>query len=110
MDLKSKHILLIMYDIPCNSKEEASDYREFRKNLLKEGAYQIQESIYAIDVLDGKTESNKIENRLSLKAPLNSNIRSILLTQSHFDQMKVISGEITLGEKILKNSCRIIEF
>ena len=43
-------------------------------------------------------------------APKNSSIRSIILTEDQFQKMKVISGDTTLGEKILNDKNKILEF
>ena len=41
-------------------------------------------------------------------APENSLIRSIILTEDQFQKMKVLAGEVTMGEKISQN--KILEF
>ena len=48
------------------------------------------------------------EKQLSILAPENSSIRSIILTDEQFQKMKIISGEATMGEKI--SNSKILEF
>ena len=42
------------------------------------------------------------EKQLAVLAPKNSSIRSIIFTEEQFQKMKILSGEVTIGERILK--------
>ena len=78
-----------------------------RKKLIEKGYYQLQKSVY---IMRSKTKEKieLAEKQLSMLAPENSSIRSIILTEDQFQKMKVLAGEVTMGEKISQN--KILEF
>ena len=104
-----EYIGLLMYDMPMQTDIEILEYKNFRKKLIEKGYYQLQKSIY---IVRSKTKEKieLAEKQLTMLAPKNSSIRSIILTKEQFQKMKVISGDTTLGEKILNDKNKILEF
>lgn len=104
-----EYIGLLMYDMPMQTDIEVLEYKNFRKKLIEKGYYQLQKSIY---IVRSKTKEKieLAEKQLTMLAPKNSSIRSIILTEEQFQKMKVISGDTTLGEKILNDKNKILEF
>ena len=96
-----------MYDLPMQTDDEVLRYKNFRKKLIEKGYYQLQKSVY---IIRSKTKEKieLAEKQLSILAPENSSIRSIILTDEQFQKMKIISGEATMGEKI--SNSKILEF
>ena len=96
-----------MYDLPMQTDDEILRYKNFRKKLIEKGYYQLQKSVY---IIRSKTKEKieLAEKQLSILAPENSSIRSIILTDEQFQKMKIISGEATMGEKI--SNSKILEF
>ena len=107
MIMSTEYIGLIMYDLPMQTDNEILRYKNFRKKLIEKGYYQIQKSVY---IIRSKTKEKieLAEKQLSILAPENSSIRSIILTDEQFQKMKIISGEATMGEKI--SNSKILEF
>jgi len=105
--MSTEYIGLIMYDLPMQTDDEILRYKNFRKKLIEKGYYQLQESVY---IIRSKTKEKieLAEKQLSILAPENSSIRSIILTDEQFQKMKIISGEATMGEKI--SNSKILEF
>lgn len=103
-----EYALMIFYDIPNSNSKERKKYNKFRKYLKKNGFYQMQESVY-IRKYKNKGQINRLINELEILSPIGSNVRSLLLTDNVFNQMKIISGELTFNEKILKKNSKIIE-
>ena len=99
----------LMYDFPMKTLEEKKEYTIFRKEIIKRGYYQIQKSIYIVNT-STKEKLNVIEKHLSMLVPKNSSVRTLTLTDDQFSRMKVLSGELTFGEKILKKESRILEY
>ena len=99
MIMSTEYIGLIMYDLPMQTDDEILRYKNFRKKLIEKGYYQLQKSVY---IIRSKTKEKieLAEKQLSILAPENSSIRSIILTDEQFQKMKIISGEATMGEKI----------
>ena len=104
-----EYIGLLMYDMPMQTDVEILEYKNFRKKLIEKGYYQLQKSVY---IVRSKTKEKieLAEKQLTMLAPKNSSIRSIILTEEQFQKMKVISGDTTLGEKILNDKNKILEF
>lgn len=98
-----------MYDFPMNTKEDVRVYSRFRKQLLKIGYYQLQESVYIKNVNNTERIST-IEKQIQLFAPASAHIRMLTLTQSQFSKMKIISGEESLNERIVLKKTPILEF
>ncbi len=109
MTMSIEYIGLLMYDMPMQTDIEILEYKNFRKKLIEKGYYQLQKSIY---IVRSKTKEKieLAEKQLTMLAPKNSSIRSIILTEEQFQKMKVISGDTTLGEKILNDKNKILEF
>ena len=42
--------------------------------------------------------------------PENSSVRTLILTEDQFKKMKILSGEITIGEKIIRKETKILEY
>ena len=107
MIMSTEYIGLIMYDLPMQTDNEILRYKNFRKKLIEKGYYQLQKSVY---IIRSKTKEKieLAEKQLSILAPENSSIRSIILTDEQFQKMKIISGEATIGEKI--SNSKILEF
>ena len=104
-----EYIGLLMYDMPMQTDIEILEYKNFRKKLIEKGYYQLQKSVY---IVRSKTKEKieLAEKQLTMLAPKNSSIRSIILTEDQFQKIKVISGDTTLGEKILNDKNKILEF
>ena len=105
--MSTEYIGLIMYDFPMQTDVEIFEYRTFRKKLIEKGYYQLQKSVYIIRTKT-KEKIELAEKQLSILAPENSSIRSIILTDEQFQKMKIISGKATMGEKI--SNSKILEF
>lgn len=102
------YIGLLMYDLPMQTEEELREYQRFRKNIIGKGYYQLQKSVYIINS-NTKERIEKIEKELIMEVPRNSSVRSLILTEEQFKKIKVISGQITIGEIIVKKN-KILEY
>ena len=102
-----EYIGIIMYDLPMQTKNDLLRYKNFRKKLIEKGYYQLQKSVY---IMKSKTKEKieLVEKQLTIIAPKNSSIRSIILTEEQFQKIKILVGDKTIGEKVLNN--RILEF
>lgn len=104
-----KYIGLLMYDFPMKTSKERKSYTRFRKKIIKKGYYQLQKSIY----ITGSATKEKIllmEKHLYHFVPENSSIRMLILTEEQFRKMKILSGEMTLGEIIFRKRKKLLEF
>ena len=102
------YVHMIMYDISINEGANTKLYTLFRKELIKLGYYMFQESIY-VKQLNSKSQQENLMRKIKNIIPENSNIRGLLLNQNTFDNMSVISGELSIGEMLVSEKHNIIE-
>ena len=93
--------LMIMFDMPTDTKKARKKYRYLRNKLLKEGYIMMQFSIYVRSfhsyeaALSGK---KKIKNFISTNT-LKGKIRLLIFTDKQFASMDIIVGTKTKDEK-----------
>lgn len=90
--------MLCMFDLPVELSEERKAYREFRKNLIKEGFTMIQYSVY-VRTCPSREYGIRLENRIKKFAPTLGNVRLITITEKQYNDMKIIVGSKRLNEK-----------
>lgn len=96
----NRFVNIIFYDIPVKSERYQQEYTRFRKYLLQNGYYQLQESVYACK-LPSKERALHHKDIILALAPKKSQIRMLLCTKKQFKSMYVLSGELSLYERIL---------
>lgn len=106
--MNTKYIFMILYDIEMNSPSKLKEYRKFKKMLDKSGYSMVQESVY-IKQINDKSQAKRLGNEISLNAPKRSNIRGLILTQSMYESIEVLSGKLEFNEKILRKESKVIE-
>lgn len=80
---------LVLFDLPTDTKEERKVASRFRKELLNEGYFMVQYSVYArcAVTLDRK---ESISNNLRTIAPTTGNVHTIFITESQWKNSEVI--------------------
>lgn len=102
------YIGMVFYDISVLDLKMRKKYDKFRKNLLRKGFYQLQESVY-ICKYNYKATINLHLEELRMLAPKEANVRMLILTQVQFNAMEVIAGEKNFYENILTQDNLILE-
>ncbi|MFR5147649.1 MAG: CRISPR-associated endonuclease Cas2 [Eubacterium sp.] len=90
--------MLCMFDLPVELSEERKAYREFRKNLIKEGFIMMQYSVY-VRTCPSREYGIRLENRIRKFAPTQGNVRLITITEKQYNDMKIIVGSKKLNEE-----------
>ena len=103
-----KYVMLVFYDIPNNCKSENKQYLKFRKYILSIGFIMLQESVY-IKTIRSRDNYYIIRRDMMLAAPSKSNIRSLILTEKVYENIDLISGEVTFREKIVSKKTRVLK-
>jgi CRISPR-associated protein Cas2 len=93
--------LMIMFDMPTDTKKARKKYRYLRNRLLKEGYLMMQFSIY---IRSYHSYEAALNGRKKLKDFIASNtlkgrIRMIMFTDKQFGNMEVIIGTKSEDEK-----------
>ena len=83
--------LLLFFDLPMNTTSELKEYRNFVKNLKKEGFYMLQKSVYVKMVIDNQAAyfvKNKIMNML----PSKGSVMLMNITEKQFSSIDFLCG------------------
>lgn len=90
--------MICMFDLPVDTEEEKRAYRNFRKNLLKEGFVMIQYSIY-IRICPNRDFGKRLERRIKQFVPKRGNIRLLMVTEKQYSDMTLLVGCKQLKEE-----------
>lgn len=93
-----KMVLFVMFDMPTETKKDLQKYRKFRKKLFELGFIMFQYSIY-IRFCRSLVIAQKYEKKVELAAPINGSIRIIKITESQYQNMKIIENYREKPEK-----------
>ncbi|MDN6899930.1 CRISPR-associated endonuclease Cas2 [Oenococcus sicerae] len=84
--------LMLFFDLPTLTSNDRRNYRQFRKELIKEGFLMIQESVY-VRIVTNKLTAEFMEKRLSSIAPEEGIIQTLIVTEKQYASMKFLAGE-----------------
>jgi CRISPR-associated protein Cas2 len=91
--------ILVFFDLPTETTENRHNAAKFRNNLIKDGYYMVQYSVYC-RICRGMDSSEKHIKRLMLYAPSEGSIRVLEVTEKQYERMKIILGKKQLAEEI----------
>jgi len=98
--------LLVMFDLPTETKKDRRAYRWFADFLEKEGYVRFQYSVYA-KVFNSVGSANFGKKRLKEFVKYNvkkGNIRIMMFTDAQFGKMELIVGEPSKQEEVVQKS------
>ena len=84
--------MLVMFDLPTETSADRRHYRQFRKMLIQNGFYMLQESIYTRMLLNPSVQRRSLEVIRKNKPPAGT-VQVLTLTEKQFSSMEFISGE-----------------
>lgn len=85
--------VIVFFDFPTLTAEDRKNYREFRKQLLKNGFYMLQESVYCRMVLNQSAENNLRQTLRKMK-PKNGLVMVLSVTEKQFARADIIVGDL----------------
>lgn len=85
--------LLVMFDLPTVTAQDRKNYRQFRKGLLKNGFYMLQESVYCRMVLNQSVENNVREAVKRIKPP-DGFVMLLSVTERQFSKADFVVGNM----------------
>ncbi len=84
--------LIVLFDLPTDSKKARKDYTLFRKKLLDDGFGMMQYSVYYRH--SASDENAKVhENRVKAFLPPDGEVRIINITDKQFGKIQVFRGK-----------------
>ena len=94
--------LVVMFDLPTQTKKDRKRYRWFSRHLDAQAYVRLQYSVYA-KVFNSLESANHGKKRLRnfLKTNIKKgNVRILMFTDAQFGKMEIIVGEQSVQEKI----------
>lgn len=84
--------LVVFFDLPVITAAQRKSYRKFRKFLIKDGYFMMQESVYSKMVLDGSLADAAI-TRLKKNKPPSGLVQVLRVTEKQYAGIIEIVGD-----------------
>ena len=84
--------VIVFFDLPTVSGEGKSEYRRFRKFLIKKGFLMVQESVYSKIALN-QTAALNIEKSVRENRPRAGLVQMLTVTEKQYAKMEYVVGE-----------------
>ena len=91
--------LVVIFDLPVETKEEKRVYRKFVKYLKNEGYIRIQYSVYSKLCINNDA-CYTASKRLKESAPSNGDVRYMVITENQYLSIVNVNNTYTLQEQI----------
>ena len=91
--------ILVFFDLPVGTRRERHAAARFRNDLLNDGYYMMQFSIYS-RMVKGASAVEKHVQRLRHMAPETGSVRVLTVTEKQFADMFFLVGTAPVAEKI----------
>lgn len=85
--------MMVMFDLPTDTKEARREYTQFRKALLKDGFTRMQYSVY-VRHCASEENADVHENRVSGGLPPDGEVRIMRITDKQFERMGIYRGKM----------------
>lgn len=97
--------ILVFFDLPTVTPENMRNYRMFRKALLKNGFFMMQESVYCRMVLNQSIEKSAIDAIRKAKPP-EGLVQILSVTEKQFSKMEYLVGKA--NKEVIDSDERLI--
>lgn len=84
--------LIVFFDLPTQTAVDRRNYRAFRKVLIKNGFFMLQESVYCRMVLNDGVGKSVISILKRNKPPCGC-VQILSVTEKQFSKMEYITGK-----------------
>lgn len=84
--------VIVFFDLPSVTAEERREYTRFRKGLIKNGFFMLQESVYCKLALNA-TVANCIMSTVREMKPREGIVLMLTVTEKQFSRMELVAGE-----------------
>lgn len=84
--------LIVFFDLPTQTAADRRNYRTFRKILIKNGFFMMQESVYCRMVLNASIEKSVVSIFKRNKPPSGC-VQILSVTEKQFSKMEYIVGK-----------------
>ena len=84
--------LMVFFDLPTATSENRRNYRRFRKDLISNGFFMLQESVYC-KLVQNSTVADAVSDNVKRNRPSNGLVQLLRITEKQFSRMELIVGE-----------------
>lgn len=84
--------VIVLFDLPVETLENKSEYRNFRKLLIKKGFLMLQQSVYCKLALN-TTAAASLMKIVKENKPTEGLVQVLLITERQYSRMEYIVGE-----------------
>ena len=85
--------LMVFFDSPTETSENRRNYRRFRKNLISNGFFMLQESVYCRMVINEAMAKSVVARIESFKPPQGM-VCAMIITEKQFAGISFIVGDM----------------
>ena len=85
--------LMVFFDLPTATSENRRNYRRFRKDLISNGFFMLQESVYCRMVINEAMAKSVVARIESFKPPQGM-VCAMLITEKQFAGISFIVGDM----------------
>ena len=95
----------MFFDLPVGTAKGRKEANKFRKFLVKDGFFMMQESVYC-KLAQNQNAANAIVNHIRANKPESGIVQALLITEKQYSNIEMIVGEkqgdiITSGERLI---------
>lgn len=83
--------LVILFDLPMETKSEQRNYRQFRQFLISEGFIMMQKSVY-VKLCLNNTTLNLLKKRVRKHIPPSGIVQMFNITEKQYANIEYLSG------------------
>lgn len=83
--------VIVMFDLPVQSREARKRYADFRKGLIRDGFLQMQFSVY-LRHASSRENADVHVGRVEAMVPREGEVRVLTVTDKQFARMRVFWG------------------
>ena len=84
--------LIVLFDLPVETKKQRKDYTDFRKFLIENGFLMMQYSVY-VRITRNWDDLNKFIKRVENNLPPEGEVRCLPVTNKQFASMRLLKGK-----------------
>ena len=85
--------MIVFFDLPNDTYNHQKEYRKFRKLLIDEGFFMMQESVYTKLALNMSVVNSEKE-KLDKVKPKDGIVQLLIVTEKQFSNIETIVGEV----------------
>ena len=101
--------IIVMFDLPVQSKKQRREATTFRNLLLKLGFIMLQFSVY-VRICKGIEKNNSLVEKIKKSLPKGGNIRALSITEKQYEDMVILIGESKSSSEKMNLKRSLFEF